>query len=294
MDGLKSRIGHFRRLTKFQQAALALEERLGCDLNLDQFSQYLGEELGIHKSRAYNWLLHNPQAFTESALEKVINDTELIRKGQKRELAVRLRSRYIPIDDYPDLEKCVKRLMFRNKTAMIKAVSEKTGVPLSTLRRHLRTYDTEVMYGRREVKECLEEWLRLEKQGKSLRIKPKYRKARFDGIRRISDFLVAIGKYETKKQMAKELSPEIGLSHVTLEEKYFSSNKTSGNARFEVYECLKSMFRQYNPREEYLPGELVFNRLKKDFGMVTSVNGKTMEVQWEKCGKLTMAQNDPY
>jgi len=291
ISGIAQKITNKRSLTDFQKAVLTLERQAGVELSILRLSQYLAERDGMNEDTVRKWIKAGTGQFTPSALEIILEDTKLINSMRGQELLGRISQRYIPITEYPDLENCISILRFQCPMALFRAISEETGIPYFAIRYHARK---SAKYGRREIKACLDEWLRKERAGEPLGINPKYLIVTMREVHLLVNTIVKSGRYKTKKELAYDIWDAVGLKPVTLIDKYFPQRHAHKQARFKVYEHLKGMFRPYNPREKYKPGELVFSPLKEDFGFVASVNGRTMSVEWERIGRLTMAQNDPY
>jgi len=290
--GLSIRNAQRHTLNKFQKTALELDRILDSRLHVTRFSQYLSERADVHDRTIRRWIQSSHYHPPESLVQLVLDVIGTIRKGEGNQLKDMLSAKLVPISDFPSLEECVEKLYFRSYKAMCEAIRDETGISASTIMMYM--YRPKQKYGRIEIRGCLIVWLEKHGRGEDLGVNPTYRGVGKMEILSIVRFLVEVGVYETKVDLAREVANKKGLNPLTVETKYFGENSHTKYVPIAVYEFLKGLFKIYDPKKAYSKGDILYNPFARDFGIVEEAADKHMIVNWRDMGQKIMAHNEPH
>lgn len=195
------------------------------------------------------------------------------------------------ISEFPDFYDCAAKLGFRSFFIMCRALGEATGISERELRRY-----PEQKFGRIKVLRCLQDWNERHKRGESLEVNPDYRGVDRKKIGPIIHLLLGNGSqsstYPTQRKLAEAVAHSTQLKWQTIQSRYISPKSRAMLVPMAVFDALKAQFKQYSSREQYCVGDALYNASAEDYGVVRSVDSKTMVVDWMALGTVTMGQND--
>jgi len=275
-------------LSPFQRQVLALEQLLGSQLVVMELARFFSDREVVSDTTVKRWIQNPDYSVPESALETLGKLVEIARETPRNPSVQRFASGLVPLDKFPDLDKCVKTLYFRGYNAMIKAISKKTGESYEQIYKY--KFRQLMRHGKKVVKDCLDDWLEKQKKGEPLDVDSKYRTVPKSDVLALLRTYLHLGVFKSKADAARFVSEKSDIRFETIAHKYFYEPSTTLNVPIQVYDALREILNgrvlEYNSRTAYNPGDLLHNGEFEDYGVVETTESKTMTVAWQKKGLL--------
>lgn len=294
-------------LDPLQIALLEIQDSLGSQLNASQFSLLMGERRIAHAWHVRQ-LIHDGinGAAAGGPLIAAANDVLTKVQAGDQSLVDRLSTNLVSIDGLPEIDEWLTKLCLKSRNSAAHAISEATGVNYHTIDSYFQNRpDYQIYMIRKEVRDCILDWLTMAERGGALAINPNYRGIRKDIVLpemlSTMKFLIANKVYRSKRHFVETLQPS-GYSYSNIANKFLARNSNTNNMPMHFYLFYRYLFSPYMGTGSYGEGDVltIFSdnwglTPAKDVGIVEErVSSRMMHVRWKNKGKQKMPQDGPY